>query len=62
MWRAGVLGDDSPNILLNTLYFYIGKLFGLRASEHRMLRLHNFVVSENAVSFVKMLARLITGV
>ena len=41
MWRAGVLGESSVNTLLNTLYFYIGKLFRLRAIEHRMLRVHN---------------------
>ena len=61
MWRAGVLGDNSPNTLLNTLYFYIGKLFGFRASEHRMLRLHNFVVSENAVSFVENVSKTYHG-
>ena len=27
MRRAGVLGESSPDTSLNTLYFYIGKLF-----------------------------------
>ena len=61
MWHAGVLGDKSPNTLLNTLYFYIGKLFGLGASEHPMFRLHNFVVSENAVSFVENVSKTYHG-
>ena len=38
---------------MKTLYFYIGKLFGLRAKEHCILHLHNFVVTENEVSFVE---------
>ncbi len=61
MWSAGVLGESSPETLLNTLYFYIGKLFGLRAKEHRILRLHNFVVTENEVSFVENVSKTFHG-
>ena len=31
----GLLGKNSAKSLLNVVYFYNGKLFGLRASEHR---------------------------
>lgn len=61
MWSKGVLGESSPETLLKTLYFYIGKLFGLRASEHRMLRLDNFVVSENEVLFVESVSKTYHG-
>ena len=61
MWSASVLGETSPNTLLKTLCFYIGKLFGLRASKHRMLRLHNFVVSENEMSFVENVSKTYHG-
>ena len=38
-WRQNLLGGHSAESLLNTLYFYNGKLFGLRANEHRLLRI-----------------------
>ena len=39
MWQAEQLGDQTARVLLNTIYFYNGKLFGIRAQEHRILRL-----------------------
>ena len=39
LWRQNLLGGHSAESLLNTLYFYNGKLFGLRANEHRLLRI-----------------------
>ena len=39
MWQAEQLGDQTARVLLNTIYFYNGKLFGIRAQEHRKLRL-----------------------
>ena len=61
MWTAGVLGENSPENLLKTLYFYVGKLFGLRAKEHRMLRLDKFVVGENEVSFIANVSKTYYG-
>lgn len=39
MWKLQLLGDQTANALLNCVYFYSGKLFGLRAQEHRKLSL-----------------------
>ena len=35
--EKGLLGGDSAESLMYTIYFYNGKLFGLRACEHRLL-------------------------
>ena len=35
----GLLGANTAESLMNTLYFCYGKLFGLRAGEHRLIRL-----------------------
>jgi hypothetical protein len=37
-WKMGLVGCHSANSLLRTIYFYNGKLFGLRSKEHRNLR------------------------
>ena len=34
-WEMGLLGCQSAKSLLNTVYFYNGKLFGDRGGEHR---------------------------
>lgn len=36
-WDKGLLGCQTAEILVNTIYFYNGKLFGIRAKEHRDL-------------------------
>lgn len=51
MWQAGELGAKSARSLLNTLYFYNGKLFGIRSQEHRDLRL-NYICLENGNTIV----------
>ena len=33
------------------MYFYNGKLFGLQAGEHRLIRLSNIVVAGNKIVF-----------
>ena len=38
-WAKGLFGQSSARTLLNTVYFYNGKLFGLRASKHRNITL-----------------------
>jgi len=40
-WTLGLLGKNSAKSLLNVVYFYNRKLFGLCASEHRNLSLEN---------------------
>jgi hypothetical protein len=41
-WKKELLGRKTATTLLHTVYYYNGKLFGLRGSEHRNLTLHNF--------------------
>ena len=39
LWKRGILGDHSPDALLNTVFFQIGINFALRSgAEHRALR------------------------
>ena len=39
LWRKGILGNHSPKVLLNTVFFFNGIYFALRSGdEHRKLR------------------------
>jgi len=51
LWDKSLLGSHSAESLLYTVYFYNGKLFGLRAGEHRLLRLDNIQVKGNVIVF-----------
>ena len=51
LWDMALLGANTAESLLNTVYFYNGKLFGLRAGEHRLIRLSNIVVEGNKIVF-----------
>ena len=53
LWRQNLLGGHSAESLLNTLYFYNGKLFGLRANEHRLLRISNIVLVDDLIISTK---------
>ena len=47
----GLLGNETAECLLNTVNFYNGKLFRLRAKEHRQLRYINIRVENNFIIF-----------
>ena len=51
LWDMALLGANTAESLLNAVYFYNGKLFGLRAGEHRLIRLSNIVVEGNKIVF-----------
>ena len=51
LWDMALLGANTAESLLNTVYFYNGKLFGLRTGERRLIRLSNIVVGRNKIVF-----------
>ena len=50
LWDMALLGANTAESLLNTVYFYNGKLFGLQSGEHRLIHLSN-VVEGNKIVF-----------
>ena len=38
MWQKGIVGKSTAKTLMNTIYFYNGKIFGFRAAAHRIIR------------------------
>lgn len=60
-WTMGLLGKNSAKSLLNVVYFYNGKLFGLRASEHRNICLNNFEIGENYIRFEENVSKTYHG-
>lgn len=61
LWSKDLLGDKNAQSLVYTLYFYIGKIFGLRPCEHRQLRLSNFVVEDNAITYRENISKTYHG-
>ena len=51
LWEMELLGDHTAKCLMNTMYFYNGKLFGLRSKEHRGLRFCNFLVDSVSITY-----------
>jgi len=51
LWEKNVLGCQTDKSLVNTIYFYNGKMFGLRANEHRNLRFSNIKVESNCILY-----------
>ena len=47
--------------LLHTIYFYNGKLFGLRSKEHRNLKFINFRVQSNCIIFDETVSKTYHG-
>ena len=53
MWQKGVLGNSTAKILLHTIYFYNGKIFGLRTGEHRIIRPRDFTIGNNFIQYIE---------
>ena len=50
-WSKGLFGQSSARSILNTVYFYNGKLYGLRAYEHRSITFANIRVFDDFIKF-----------
>ena len=50
-WEKKLLGTTSAKSLLNTIYFYNGKIFGLRGGDHRKIVVNNFEIGPNFIKF-----------
>jgi len=48
-WNSEVFGMKTAKALLNVIYFYNGKLFGLQGGEHRDIRVGNFKIGKNYI-------------
>lgn len=57
-WSKGLMGTGSSNSLLNTVYFYSGKLFGLRGGEHRNITVRNIRVSDDCLGLKRTAQRV----
>ena len=60
-WSKGLFGQSSARSLLNTVYFYNGKLFGLRASEHRSITLANIRLFDDFIKFEENVSKTFHG-
>ena len=50
-WDMNLLGMSSAKSLLYTVYFYNGKILGLRGGDHRNIVLNNFQLGSNFIKF-----------
>ena len=48
-WEMNLLRTSSAKSLLYTVYFYNGKIFGLRDRDHRNIVLNNFELGSNFI-------------
>ena len=62
LWDMALLGANTAESLLNTVYFYNGKLFGLRTGEHRLMRLSNTVVDGSKIVFEQFRCNTFKGI
>lgn len=60
-WNKNLLGCQTSRSLLHTIYFYNGKLFGIRSKEHRNLRYVNFRVESNSVIYDESVSKTYHG-
>ena len=60
-WSKGLAGQLSARSLLNTVYIYNGKLFGLRASKHRSFTLTNIRVLDYFIKFEENVSKTFHG-
>ena len=60
-WNSEVFGMKTAKALLNVIYFYNGKLFGLRGGEHRDIRVGNFEIGENYIRFEENVSKTYHG-
>ena len=61
LWRKNLLGCSSAKSLVNTIYFYNGKLFGIRAKEHRDLRVQNFKFESGTIIYKEGVSKTFHG-
>lgn len=60
-WKQGLLGRATAKSLFNTVYFYNGKLFGLRGGEHRNINVNNFEIGTNFIKFEENVSKTYHG-
>ncbi|KAK3716290.1 hypothetical protein QZH41_014569 [Actinostola sp. cb2023] len=60
-WKQGLLGTCTAKSLLNTVYFYNGKLFGLRGGEHRNIVVNIFEIGSNFLTFTENASKTFHG-
>ena len=56
-WEMNLLGTTSAKSLLYTVYYYNGKIFGLRGEDHRNIVLNNFELGSNFIKFQKIIVK-----
>ena len=61
LWEKGILGCNSAKSLFSTIYFYNGKLFVLRSTEHRNLRYSNFSIDSESVTYDESVSKTYHG-
>ena len=61
LWEKGILGCNSAKSFFRTIYFYTGKLFGLRSTEHRNLRYSNFSIDSESVTYDESVSKTYHG-
>lgn len=60
-WEMNLLGTSSAKSLLYTVYFYNGKIFGLRGGDHRNIVLNNFELGSNFIKFQENSCKIFHG-
>lgn len=61
LWQKNLFEGNTAESLMHSIYFYNGKLFSLRAGEHRLLRLSNVSLSKNCTTFNESMSKIYNG-